>query len=69
LANNDLISYNNTNSRWENKTFDQLDIPTKTYVDDVVSTGVSNFIDGGSPDTIYLPIDSLDGGSPDSIYE
>ena len=69
LANNDLISYNNTNGRWENKTFDQLDIPTKTYVDNVVSTGVSNFIDGGSPDTIYLEIDSLDGGSPDSIYE
>lgn len=69
LATNDLISYDATTGLWSNKTFDNLDLPTKTYVDNVVSSGVSNFIDCGSPDTVYLPIDSLDCGSPDSVYE
>jgi len=64
LADNDLLAYNSTNVRWENKTYEQLGLATKDYVD----ASTPNFIDGGAPDTVYLPQDSLDGGTPDSEY-
>ena len=64
LANNDLFAYNTTNTRWENKTYEQLGLATKDYVD----ASTPNFIDGGAPDSVYLPQDSLDGGTPDSEY-
>jgi hypothetical protein len=63
-TNNELLAYNSSTSVWENKTFDELDLATKTYVD----ASTPNFIDGGAPDTVYLPQDSLDGGTPDSEY-
>jgi len=37
---------------------------TTSYVD----ASTPNFIDGGAPDSVYLPQDSLDGGTPDSEY-
>jgi hypothetical protein len=33
-----------------------------------VANATPNFVDGGSPDTVYLEADSFDAGSPDSVY-
>jgi hypothetical protein len=84
LADNDLLAYNSTNNRWENKTLSTLDILTQTnaattYLSiataeedyatkDYVDASTPNFIGGGAPDSVYLPQDSLDGGTPDSEY-
>jgi hypothetical protein len=43
-------------------------IPVSSAVKTYVDAATPNFVDGGSPDTVYLDSDSFDAGSPDSEY-
>lgn len=36
--------------------------------DDATVNGCCRKIDGGAPDTVYLPWQNVDGGSPDTVH-
>jgi hypothetical protein len=57
---NQIYIYNNQTYVWD----DYKWVIQTNFVGPIVS----NFIDGGAPDSVYLPQDSLDGGTPDSEY-
>lgn len=39
------------------------------YIEENGSGGPSDrYIDGGAPDSVYLPSQVIDGGAPDSVY-
>lgn len=54
----DLVAYESATGLWKNKTFTALDLPTKTYVDNVDSTKVSK-----TGDTVSLASNGLTVGT------
>lgn len=42
-------------------------VPVSTSNENNSSGGCCRTIDGGAPDTVYLPTQNLDGGAPDSV--
>jgi len=57
-SNNDLLAYETSSGKWKNKTFSNLDLATKTYVD----AGLNNL---GNTLNGYVPIGDV--GEPDGV--